>query len=48
MKRLLVHTNIDVSEIAAQMGFPDQSYFSKFFKRETGKTPLEYRNDPIA
>jgi AraC-like DNA-binding protein len=48
MKRLLVHTSLDVSEIAVQMGFPDQSYFSKFFKRETGKTPLEYRNDPIA
>jgi AraC-like DNA-binding protein len=44
IKRLLLHTNLNVSEIAAQLNFDDQSYFSKFFKRETQLTPLEYRN----
>lgn len=43
-KRLLLHTNLNVSQIAAQLNFEDQSYFSKFFKRETQLTPLEYRN----
>ncbi len=43
IKRLLVHTNLSVSEIANQLNFDDQSYFTKFFKRETGLTPLQYR-----
>jgi len=43
IKRLLVHTNLSVSEIANQLNFDDQSYFTKFFKRETGTTPIQYR-----
>jgi AraC-like DNA-binding protein/mannose-6-phosphate isomerase-like protein (cupin superfamily) len=44
IKRLLVHTNLGVSEISNLMNFADQSYFTKFFKRETGMLPLLYRN----
>ena len=44
IKRLLVHTNLSVTEIAHQLNFSDQSYFTKFFKRETGISPLQYRN----
>jgi len=47
IKRLLVHTNLSVSEIANQLNFEDQSYFTKFFKRETGLTPLQYRTDTL-
>ena len=43
IKRLLVHTNLSVTEIAGVLNFPDQSYFAKFFKRETGNSPLQYR-----
>jgi AraC-like DNA-binding protein/mannose-6-phosphate isomerase-like protein (cupin superfamily) len=43
IKRLLVHTNLSVTEIANRLNFPDQSYFTKFFKRETGLSPLQYR-----
>lgn len=43
IKRLLVHTNLSVTEIALRLNFPDQSYFAKFFKRETGISPLQYR-----
>ena len=43
IKRMLFHTNLSVSEIANQLNFEDQSYFTKFFKRETGLTPLQYR-----
>lgn len=43
IKRLLVHTNLSVSEIANRLNFPDQSYFAKFFKREVGLSPLKYR-----
>ena len=44
IKRLLVHTNLNVTEIATQLNFDDQSYFTKFFKRETELTPLLYRS----
>jgi AraC family transcriptional activator of pobA len=47
IKRLLVHTNLNVSEIANQLNFEDQSYFTKFFRRETGITPLQYRSDAL-
>lgn len=47
IKRLLVHTNLNVSEIAGQLNFEDQSYFSKFFRRETGITPLQYRAETL-
>lgn len=47
IKRLLVHTNLNVSEISNQLNFEDQSYFTKFFKRETGFTPLQYRTDSL-
>jgi AraC-like DNA-binding protein len=43
VKRLLLHTNYTVSEIAVLLNFPDQSYFTKFFKKQTGITPLQYR-----
>lgn len=47
IKRLLAHTNLSVSEIASQLNFEDQSYFTKFFKRETGLTPLQFRADAL-
>jgi len=47
IKRLLVHTNLSVSEIAGQLNFDDQSYFTKFFKRETGITPLQFRSESL-
>jgi AraC family transcriptional regulator, transcriptional activator of pobA len=43
IKRLLVHSNLTVTEIANRLNFPDQSYFTRFFKRETGVSPLQYR-----
>lgn len=35
---------IPISTISESMSFSSQNYFSVFFKRETGMTPLEYRN----
>jgi len=43
IKRLLLYTNLTVTEIAAQMNFADQSYITKYFKKGTGLTPLQYR-----
>ena len=42
-KRLLFYTPQSLKEIAFDLGFADASYFNRFFKRETGLTPAEYR-----
>ena len=43
IKRLLLRTDLDVSEIAYAMRFNELSYFSRFFKRNAGVTPNEFR-----
>lgn len=42
-KLLLSRTSMSVSEIGAAVGYEDVLDFSKFFCRETGKSPSEYR-----
>lgn len=42
-KVLLLQTSKDISEIAFDLGFNDVSYFSRFFKKHSNQTPLEYR-----
>jgi AraC-like DNA-binding protein len=42
-KRLLYFTSLSVKEIAYTLGFEDDSYFVRFFKRMTGQTPLQLR-----
>ena len=39
----LKHTNKTVAQISDEMNFPNPSFFSKYFKRLTGMTPLQYR-----
>ncbi|MEG2164692.1 MAG: PocR ligand-binding domain-containing protein [Ruthenibacterium sp.] len=42
-KEMLVHQNIRLTDIALLVGFEDQSYFTKVFKKITGTAPLKYR-----
>ncbi len=42
-KRLLVHLDMPVATIADKLGFDEPTNFSKFFKREVGCTPAEFR-----
>lgn len=44
-KELLRRTSFEVREIASQTGFGDAAYFTKIFRRETGRTPSEYRHE---
>lgn len=41
--RLLRETSLTIAEIAGAVGFSDQSYFDKRFKRAFGQTPKEFR-----
>lgn len=48
IKRMLLHTQLSVSEIAYALNFSDQSYFSKYFKKLTGMSPGQFkRNNEI-
>jgi AraC family transcriptional activator of pobA len=42
-KRLLLHSAITAKEIAYHLNFSDPSYFSRFFKTNTGMAPEEFR-----
>lgn len=42
----LESTDNPISQIAEDFHFPDQATLTKFFKRQTGKTPTEYRKIP--
>lgn len=42
-RRLLGHTQMAVSEVAYALNFQDPAYFSRFFRRMTGKSPGEFR-----
>lgn len=42
-RRLLAYTPMPVAEVAAQLGYADAAYFSKFFQRSVGDSPSAYR-----
>ena len=43
-RRLLLHTDCPVVSIADQLGFDDQSYFARAFRRVAGCSPSEFRH----
>jgi AraC family transcriptional regulator, transcriptional activator of pobA len=45
-KRLLINLDLTVSEISYKLNFNDNSYFTKFFRKETGVTPEDFRKSP--
>lgn len=42
-QRLLSMTSLSVKEIAMQVGYPDEKYYAKLFKKMTGIKPSDYR-----
>jgi AraC-like DNA-binding protein len=45
-KRLLLSTEFSLADIAVSVGFPDQSYYCKVFKRVVGISPGKFRARP--
>lgn len=43
-KKLLITTDMKIGQIAAAVGFADEKYFMRVFRRSEGITPTEYRN----
>ncbi len=44
MKRLLVHTDLSVKEIAGRLGMNDASYSTRFFRKQAGVAPSVFRS----
>jgi len=42
-KRNLVYTSMTISVVSYTTGFSDPAYFTRFFKRQTGMSPKEFR-----
>ena len=42
-KQLLSDSSRTVSDVAREVGYDDAGYFSRVFKKVTGRTPVAYR-----
>lgn len=47
-KKILAQSRQQVKQIAWQLGYEDQFYFSRMFKKQTGVSPREYRKQFLA
>lgn len=43
-QRELVYSTLSVKQIAALLGFADEAYFGRFFKKHVAQTPTEFRD----
>jgi len=43
-KERIFDTNKSISQIAFELGFKYPQHFNRMFKKNTGYTPIEYRN----
>lgn len=46
-EELIARSKMNFSQIAFNVGFSDPKYFTKCFKKETGMTPSEYRQNAL-
>lgn len=42
-KRSLAYTSMSISQLSYAIGFSDPAYFTRFYKRETGESPRDFR-----
>ncbi|PKA06300.1 helix-turn-helix domain-containing protein [Leptospira ellisii] len=44
IKRLLIHSNLNITQISWELGFTDNAYFSRYFRARSGVSPESFRN----
>lgn len=44
-KLLLLNPQLRIAQVAEMVGYQDEKYFSKVFKKQEGQTPNEYRKE---
>ncbi len=45
-QQLLIHTTSSLQEIASSVGYEDVSYFIRIFKKYSGQTPMQFKQQP--
>ena len=43
-QRELIYSSLSVKQVAAALGYEDEAYFGRFFKKHTGQRPTEFRD----
>jgi AraC family transcriptional activator of pobA len=46
-QRDLVYTSSSIKQLAASLGFEDEAYFGRFFRKHTGLTPKKFRFEAL-
>jgi AraC-type DNA-binding domain-containing proteins len=46
-KILLKSSDMSITQISEELNFPNSSFFAKFFKKKTGFSPLQFRQENI-
>jgi AraC-like DNA-binding protein len=44
-KNLLISTDKAISEISYELGYNEKSYFANVFRKKSGQTPSEFREE---
>lgn len=47
-QRELIYTSLPIKQLAAELGFEDDAYFSRFFRKHAGLSPKAYRASALA
>ena len=47
VNRMLTSSELTIKEIAYDLNFDDPAYFSRFYKKQTGQTPEDFRNQTL-
>lgn len=47
-RRLLTNTGMPVKQIAAELGFEDAGHFTRFFKKNCGVSPTDFKREPVS
>ena len=47
-QRELVYSSLPIKQLAGELGFEDDAYFSRFFRKHTGVSPKAYRASALA
>lgn len=42
-RRTLIYSELSIADVGFLIGIPDPAYFSRFFKRNTGQSPRDFR-----
>ena len=47
-QRGLVYTHLSIKQLAGELGFEDDAYFSRFFRKHTGLSPVAFRTRALS